>query len=274
LSMIGSVSTASILWLGYFTDDSVTNLPVHLDVGQSFKGSLVFKASNIVSNGGSVRIGFFDYADGGTRVLNDGFGNGSSGNGINVRGYMVALNFGETFTGNPLTIYARNNLGSGDLMGTTGNYLNLGSGPADLEGQPAFQNDTNYTVDFTIQRLAVSSVRLTVNVSGGGTNWSHTVTDNTYAYPRFDSIGFRLANQASSASTFEFSRFLVQVAPGPIPLNIAKTGGNVSLSWANPAFILQAAPEVGGTYTNVPAAASPYVTAPTGDKKFFRLVLP
>ena len=49
-------------------------------------------------------------------------------------------------------------------------------------------------------------------------------------------------------------------------------GGKVTLSWSNPALSLQAAPTVGGIYTNIAAATSPYVTGATGSQMFFRLV--
>lgn len=276
LSMMGTVASgSSVLWLGYFTDDSAANLPVHLGVGHALKGTLEFKASNITSSGGSVRIGFFDYADGGTRVLNDGFGSGSTGNGQNVRGYMAALNFGLQFSGNPFSLYARNNLGSGDLMGTTGNYLGLGGGPANLNGEPAFQNDTPYTLEFTIDRKSLTSVQVTTAVSGGGTNWSHSVTDNTYAYPRFDCIGFRAGNLETAGSPFEFTRFRVEVlasTPDPIPLIISSSGGGIQLEWSNPAFRLQSALDVNGTYGDVSDASSPYPISATESRMFYRLI--
>jgi uncharacterized repeat protein (TIGR03803 family) len=61
------------------------------------------------------------------------------------------------------------------------------------------------------------------------------------------------------------------VSVGPIPLNIQKSGSNVVLTWGNPAFFVQAAPAVTGTYTNVPGATSPYTNIITGSQQFFRL---
>jgi hypothetical protein len=59
--------------------------------------------------------------------------------------------------------------------------------------------------------------------------------------------------------------------PSPIPLNVSYSGGNVTLTWTNAAFALQAAPGASGTYTNVTGATSPYTTPATGTAKFFRL---
>jgi hypothetical protein len=275
-SMLATTPASSVTWLGYFTDDSVTNLPVHLAVGRALRGTLVFKASNITSNNGSLRIGFFDYADGSTRIANNSFG-GSPPGSTNVLGYMTTFNFGTNFTGNPFSLFARNVLTSTDLMGTTANYLSLGGGPANYAGAPAFQNDTTYSLEFTFGRRTINSVELTTRVSGGGTNWSHTVTDSTYAYPRFDTVAVRAGNAATAASSFEFTRLLVEVIelpPDSIPLNISASGGNVTLTWTNSLFGLWAAPEALGTYTNVPGATSPYTTSAGEAQKFFRLHYP
>ena len=57
-------------------------------------------------------------------------------------------------------------------------------------------------------------------------------------------------------------------------LNITTTSGAVVLSWADPAFGLQAAPEAAGVYSNVPGATSPYASPITGGRRFFRLAPP
>ena len=64
------------------------------------------------------------------------------------------------------------------------------------------------------------------------------------------------------------------VVPGSIPLVVQRNANNLILRWADPAFGLQAAPAVRGTFTNVPGAASPYTNVSSGSAKFFRLVCP
>ncbi len=54
-------------------------------------------------------------------------------------------------------------------------------------------------------------------------------------------------------------------------LVIASQQGKVRLSWSNPLHILQAAPSPGGTFTNIPGAASPWETPTSAGKLFFRL---
>ena len=100
---------------------------------------------------------------GGVRPIVDGAGVANSG--VGVRGYMTVLNFGTNFSANPYSLNARNNLVS-DLMGTTGNYLGLGSGPASYTGAPAYQSGTNYTAVFAVARTAVNSVTYSVTITG------------------------------------------------------------------------------------------------------------
>jgi hypothetical protein len=55
-------------------------------------------------------------------------------------------------------------------------------------------------------------------------------------------------------------------------LNIAQAGSDVVLNWIG-TYTLQASGLVGGPYTNVPAATSPYTTG-IGSQLFFRLKFP
>ncbi len=58
-----------------------------------------------------------------------------------------------------------------------------------------------------------------------------------------------------------------------IPLDVQLLNNAVVLSWADPAFHLQAAPGPSGVYTNIPGATSPYTNLFTGAQMFFRLEL-
>jgi uncharacterized repeat protein (TIGR03803 family) len=59
---------------------------------------------------------------------------------------------------------------------------------------------------------------------------------------------------------------------GPITLNIQLNGNNVILTWGNPAFLLQAATNIGGVYATVPGATSPYTNTISGIQQFYRLI--
>lgn len=60
-------------------------------------------------------------------------------------------------------------------------------------------------------------------------------------------------------------------SPAAIALEVTKVGADTVLSWSNPAFVLQAAPLVTGTYTNVLNATSPYTVPATEEQLYFRL---
>jgi hypothetical protein len=74
----------------------------------------------------------------------------------------------------------------------------------------------------------------------------------------------------SSSNDFVTIKYSATALPA-IPLKHQVVGGTIVLSWTNAAFSLQAAPEVQGSYTNIPAATSPYTTSLSGTRRYFRL---
>lgn len=97
--------------------------------------------------------------------------------------------------------------------------------------------------------------------------------------------GVMTQNDNTSPFDSGYSIFLLQFAdieagtppspaPTPEPLVIQQSGSDVTLTWTNSAFSLQAAPLVNGTYTNIPSAVSPYTTPISGNQRYFRLIYP
>jgi hypothetical protein len=164
-------------------------------------------------------------------------------------------------------------------MGSTGDYQSMGSGPAgvDLLNAPAFENDTEYLLEFTVARTNEVGVIVTLSITGGGTNWTHTAADAAYNYHRFDAVGIRPATLETTANWLEIAEFKVEVLsvaqpqPDPIPLVLTGSSTNLVLTWSDPAFKLQASPQASSGYTDVPGATSPYpVNVGTG-QMFYRL---
>ena len=60
----------------------------------------------------------------------------------------------------------------------------------------------------------------------------------------------------------------------PILLNYQRIGSAMTLSWPNPAFLLQYAPTVAGDYTNLPTATSPHTNLLNSQQGYFRLRAP
>ena len=189
-----------------------------------------------------LRFGLFDYADGDGMVTNDTFtGAGSGGSSVGVRGYMLSLDFGPTFTANsPLSLLARNGLSDISLMGSTGDYLSLGSGPAGggFNGANAFTAGPEYTLVFTVARSDVNGISLTTTITGGGSNWTFSVTDTNLAYHRFDAFAIRPNSLETSADSFTFPEFKVEVIRSAIsPFKITSfqllDPSSVALTWTS-----------------------------------------
>ncbi len=290
------ISGNSSLWIGNFVEESVTNLPVHLPVGGTIRVTLPFTPSsyNAFTNNASLRFGLFDYADGQQgMVTNDTFtGAGSGGNGVGVRGYMLSLDFGPTFSANsPLSLLVRSGLSDINLMGTTGDYTSLGSGPSGggFTGQPAFLAGTNYTLVFTVDRGDVNSVDFTVDISGGDSEWTFTATETNFAYHRFDAFAIRPNSVQTSADKFTFPEFKVEVLQAGIPpFNITSMKflppNSVVLTWQSVSGVNYSVlssptinPSAWVTNATVMAtgASTSYTNTPlTGNKLFFRVVSP
>ncbi|MBC8096036.1 MAG: hypothetical protein H7Y43_09505 [Akkermansiaceae bacterium] len=223
-TMVGiPVSQSSRLWVGYFVD-LTASLPVHLEMGRTLKATLVFTPTsfNQFTGNSGLRFGLFDYSDGGTRLSGDGFGSGSTGNGLNVRGYMLDQDFGTNFSlGLPMAILARNGLGDPNLMGSSGSFITLTNGPtgAALANAPAFAGGTNYTLEFSVNRLALNTTEVTARLTGGGSNWVTTVIDSRFAYPRFDSFAIRPNSLETTADSFNFTSFKVEVLQNSSPVS-------------------------------------------------------
>ncbi|HEY1717775.1 MAG TPA: hypothetical protein VGH42_05695 [Verrucomicrobiae bacterium] len=291
-------SGSASLWLAYFTPTNIpptNNLPVHLAIGSTLKLTMPFTPSsfNSFTNNSTLRFGLYDYADGGTRVVaDDATAGGSTGNGNNVRGYMLSLDFGPTFSVNSnLVVLARNVLNDNNLMGSTSDYAPVGSGPVGgmFSNAPAFIAGDQYTLVFSVTRNDVNSVIITNSITGGGTNWTFSVTETNFAYHRFDAFGIRPNSLETSADSFIVPNFKVEVLAGPsLPTNISLTsvsrnGGNVTLAWnPNPAgtysYSVQRKLNLTDaswlTLTNGTSATTYTDTTATGSTGFYRVSSP
>ncbi len=256
------IAGASSLYLGYFVNEtSLSKLPVHLAVGTELIATLKFIPNSLGSftNNGSLRFGLFDYADSGTLyTADDPTLTGSLGNGANVRGYMLSLDFGTNFSADlPLSLLARNGLGDNNLMGTTGDFLSMlsgpvgngpggviGSGPATgtWSNSPAFQAGITYTLTLTVIRTGTNNCTVAASLTGGSLNLSYASADtNSFGYHRFDTIAIRPNRLENAADTFTFPLLTVQVTNVPVQVsNIGITSvsdapangtNHVTLTW-------------------------------------------
>jgi hypothetical protein len=210
-SMTGTVQpTNAALWLTYFT--TLPAAPATLFVGDTLKVTMVFTPSNVATGtpptSRGLRIGLFNYAAGGNRVLGDTF-SASDANGANVQGYLLEMNFVQSFTTIPLRINKRTGTADDNLMGAIGDYTTLGTGGGNA-GDPGFTNGTQYTLELSVTRLAADTVAITTRVFGPNLDIWYGVTDTSATTYAFDCFALRPARADSSADTFKITRFKVE----------------------------------------------------------------
>lgn len=158
--------------------------------------------------------------------------------------------------------------------------LGIGNANTSTAATAQFPQDlelgTNYTV---ITKLVVANGLSTLWINPTSENdpsitAGDAVTNNfnitAYAFRQTGSEGIMFVDNLVIATTFAAALG----APTPIPLNIQPVGTDVTLTWTNAAFSLQAAPTMIGTYTNIPGATSPYTTPISDDQRCFRLAYP
>ena len=215
--MTGSPPTSSCMWMTYFMPPGV---PSALAIGDTLTVTMVFTPYGVSPNGNAganFRIGFFNYSAGGTRVTGDGFST-TGGNGANVLGYAEFMNFGQTFgINNPLSIRKRTTTTDSNLMGTSGDFTNLGSGGGNL-GDPGFTNGTPYTFVFSVTRNDVDSVTITNRFFGTNLDISTVATDSSGTVTNFDCFVMRPANSVGCATNLVIIEFKVE---GPAGLSTA-----------------------------------------------------
>ena len=90
-------------------------------------------------------------------------------------------------------------------------------------------------------------------------------------------VGITSYGSGASGGTIRYDLMTVygtatSANPTPILLHIEQAdNGSVKLTWTDPAFSLQSAPAITGTYTTVPGATNPYTNAIGASPRFFRL---
>lgn len=187
----------------------------------------------------------------------------------------------------PITSYAlREAMGEGTL--TIDNLkvaLNFASVIADVIDVPpqanpdtysVAQNSTNNVLDplandvlnqpqGSLSLVSVSATNGTAVISG-----TNVLFSPANGFTGVATIGYTITDGFGGTST---SLITVNVtASTPIPLSANFAGGNLVLSWDNPAFSLQFSTNVAGPYVTIPGATSPYTNSVTTNAAgFFRL---
>jgi hypothetical protein len=218
-SMAGTVAAASSsTWWTYFTP---AGSPASLAIGETLKVTLSFTPTGVVSSNANrgLRFGVFDYTGGTPRTTD-----GGSPSGVGVTGYMNSMNFGTTFSANPIQSMSRTNIPGANLLSASADFTSLGSGGA-AAGSAGFTDGIKYTLEYSLTRNA-DSVDINTAFSAGAWSISYSVTDtNSTRSFNFDTFVFRPARADQSASTITFSEFKVEVLQVPEPSSFVLFGG-------------------------------------------------
>jgi pectate lyase len=223
-SMTLSMGGSAIMVLTYYTTNSTS--PVQLGVGDALTATfnLTFSGIAISNSSAGFRIGLFDFADSTLspkRVVADGFSSSSQGGG--VQGYALFQNMGSTFSNStPMDVRKRTTLSDSSLLGTSGDYTSLGTGPGNISAFPGFSNGTNYILQITLQRTAANTMAITASWlnTASGASLITTETDTGATDFNFDGIGLRPLTAASTATTITFQEAKVEFIPANTPASV------------------------------------------------------
>jgi uncharacterized repeat protein (TIGR03803 family) len=170
------------------------------------------------------------------------------------------------------TVFAVNTNGS--------NYMTLHSFDDSDGAEPEFalvlSGKTLYGTTGAGGRSAgYSGTVFAINTDGSGFTTVYYFTNGAYGYGPNGLVlsGNTLYGTTQGGGTNGPESGTVFSLTVPITLFYQNIGSATVLSWNDPSFVLQAAPVVTGTYTNIPGATSPYTNAITGPQQFFRLLV-
>jgi pectate lyase len=241
-SMSLAMGSSAIMALTYFTSNTAS--PVQLTLGDTLTVTLKFIFTNLAAGNtsGGFRVGLFDFADSTLttkRVTADFSGNNSQGSG--VCGYALFQSMGTGFNNvNPMNLLKRTTISDSGLLGTSGDWTSLGTGPGNTNGFPGFSNGVPYTLQLALQRTNSGTLLFTATWLNPATGATLTTSyaDSAATNFNFDGIALRPSAASSSAATITFTEVKVEVVSSATPPSIdlqptdasALTGDSASFS--------------------------------------------
>ena len=155
--------------------------------------------------------------------------------------------------------------------------LSINSAAASAQFPLDLELNTTYTV-VTRYNSATSESTLWINpASESDTSVSATDLLNTSSVGAIslrETTGIGNLAIGSLRVGTKFTDVITPSAPIPETLQVTRIGGNIVLSWNNPAFFLATAPTLNGTFNKINGATSPYTNAISGSQSYFRLTYP
>ena len=221
-SMAIALPSGSFMGITYFGTNSAS--PVQLEIGDTLTASITFTLNNVapLNTAQGFRLGLFDFADSTLSpkwVTADGFGTGSQGAG--VQGYALFQNMGVVFSSAvSMSISKRTTPADSSLLGTSGDWTSLASGPGSTNSFPGFTSGGQYVLQFSAQRTDATSLVLAVtwqNLANGAL-LSTSVTDSVASTFNFDGIALRPSGSGSTTTNLVFNEVRVElISSGTAP---------------------------------------------------------
>jgi pectate lyase len=211
--MAVAIPSGSLMGVTYFGSNSSS--PVKLQIGDTLTASVKFTLNNVdtANTSQGFRLGLFDFADSTLSpkwAVADGFSTSSQGAG--VQGYALFQNMGVTFNNaSPMSLFKRTTVSDVSLLGTSGDWTALASGPGGTNNFSGFTNGGQYLLQFSVQRA--DAVTLVVSASwqnlATGALLATSVTDSAASTFNFDGIAFRPSGAGSTATNIIFNEVRV-----------------------------------------------------------------
>ena len=215
----GSLSIAtpngSFMGVTYFGANSSS--PVSLNVGDLLTASVKFTLNSVdtANTSQGFRLALCDFADSTLSpkwVTADGFSTGSQGAG--VQAYALFQNMDVTFNNaTPMSLLKRTTASDASLLGTSGDWTSLISGPGNTNNFSGFADGGQYLLQFAVQRP--DSVSLVINVTwqnlSTGASLATSVTDSAASTFNFDGLALRPSGANSTATNIVFNEVRVDV---------------------------------------------------------------
>lgn len=206
LDMTPAGTGSEAVW-AYFTP---AGSPVTLGIGDKLTVAVTFSLTGFANNGQDIRWGVFDSL--GTRNTTNLGGGQNDATFINDTGY--GLQFYGSGPGTPFVLGRRTVLTNANVFNNFGDFATIaGEGP---NARQALQDNTRYTLSYTIERVSATATRLNVVVTGGTlTDYTYTGTETSSApLTSFDYFAFRVGG-TNFARTMSFHEVKVVYSPAP-----------------------------------------------------------
>jgi pectate lyase len=218
-AMTLSMGSSAILGVCYFTTNAASQ--ASLGVGDTLLATITFTFNGVapLNSSQGFRIALCDF--GANRISADF--SSSSSQGANVAAYALFQTMGVTFNNaTPMDLRKRTTLTDTSLLGTSGDWTSLGTGPGNTNGFSGFTSGGQYTLQLSLQRTGANSLLFTatwLSLATGAT-LSTSETDSAATNFNFDGVALRPQTAATSSTNVVFNEVRVELLPAGTPPSI------------------------------------------------------